>query len=107
MTLFDIKNLINQSFIANLGCIIKDVFNIFIATTVHNFAMLLKNVETGSVIVMDNATFHRKKELEMLAKQSSCKILFLPPYSPDLNPIEQFCSKKIIGSFAHSVQKHR
>ena len=54
--------------------------------------MLLKNVETGSVIVMDNATFHRKKELEMLAKQASCEILFLPPYSPDLNPIEQFWS---------------
>ena len=54
--------------------------------------MLLKNVETGSVIVMDNAAFHREKQLEMLEKQSSCKILFLPPYSPDLNPIEQFWS---------------
>lgn len=54
--------------------------------------MLLKNVEKGSVIVLDNAAFHRKKELEMLAKQASCEILFLPPYSPDLNPIEQFWS---------------
>ena len=54
--------------------------------------MLLKNVEKGDVIVMDNATFHRKKELEMLVTQASCEILFLPPYSPDLNPIEQFWS---------------
>jgi transposase len=54
--------------------------------------MLLKDAKKGSVIVMDNAAFHRKKELETLAKQASCEILFLPPYSPDLNPIEYFWS---------------
>ncbi|MDR1390856.1 MAG: transposase [Holosporales bacterium] len=41
---------------------------------------------------MDNTKFHRKKELETLAKEAECSILFLPAYSPDLNPIEQFWS---------------
>jgi len=49
---------------------------------------LLKEAKPGSVIVLDNATFHRKKALRKLAEQVGCSVLFLPPYSPDLNPIE-------------------
>jgi transposase len=37
---------------------------------------------------MDNAKFHRKKELSKLAR-GKVRILFLPPYSPDYNPIEK------------------
>ena len=54
--------------------------------------MFLKIIKKRSVIVMDNAAFHRKNELESIAKQACCKILFLPPYSPDLNPIKYFWS---------------
>jgi len=50
---------------------------------------LLKEAKPGSVIVLDNATFHRKKTLRKLAEQAGCSVLFLPPYSPDLNPIEK------------------
>ena len=50
---------------------------------------LLNEVESGSVIILDNATFHRKSVLANLAWQKNCKVLFLPPYSPDLNPIEK------------------
>ena len=50
---------------------------------------LLKEAKAGSVIVLDNATFHRKSVLPDLAERYNCKILFLPPYSPDLNPIEK------------------
>ena len=50
---------------------------------------LLKAVKPGSVIVLDNATFHRKTVLPGLAQQYGCSVLFLPPYSPDLNPIEK------------------
>ena len=39
---------------------------------------------------MDNATFHKSKESLELVEKAGCKILFLPPYSPDLNPIEIF-----------------
>lgn len=41
---------------------------------------------------MDNATFHRKAKLRELAINAECEVLFLPPYSPDLNPIEKFWS---------------
>jgi len=49
---------------------------------------LLKEAKPGSVIVLDNATFHRKKTLKKLAELAGCSVLFLPTYSPDLNPIE-------------------
>ena len=50
---------------------------------------LLKEIEPGSVIVLDNATFHKKSVLPQLALEKNCEVLFLPPYSPDLNPIEK------------------
>jgi len=50
---------------------------------------LLKEITRGSVIVLDNATFHKKSILPNLARQYGCSVLFLPPYSPDLNPIEK------------------
>ena len=51
---------------------------------------LLKTVPKGSFLVMDNTRFHRKKRLEDLAREAECIVLFLPAYSPDLNPIEKF-----------------
>jgi isftu1 transposase len=50
---------------------------------------LLKEVKAGSTIVLDNATFHKKTILTSLAKSYYCEVLFLPPYSPDFNPIEK------------------
>ena len=50
---------------------------------------LLKEIEENSVIVLDNATFHKKSILLALAKQHNCEVIFLPPYSPNLNPIEK------------------
>ena len=46
--------------------------------------------EKGTVIVMDNASFHSKKRLLFAAQNAGCRLLFLPPYSPELNPIEHF-----------------
>ena len=51
---------------------------------------LLKSIPKYSVIIMDNAAFHRKSKLRVLVEQADCEVLFLPPYSPDLNPIEMF-----------------
>lgn len=52
--------------------------------------LLLKEVLDKSVIVMDNDAFHCRETLNALATKAGCSILFLPPYSPDLNPIEHF-----------------
>lgn len=50
---------------------------------------LLKEIGDSKVIVLDNATFHKKSVLPNLSKRYGCEVLFLPPYSPDLNPIEK------------------
>jgi len=39
---------------------------------------------------MDNAAFHRKSKLHELAQNVGCTVIFLPPYSPDLNKIENY-----------------
>jgi transposase len=38
---------------------------------------------------MDNASFQRKKVLRRFGEAAGCRIIFFPPYSPDLNPIEK------------------
>lgn len=55
---------------------------------------LLQQIETGFYIIMDNASFHKKQNLINMAEQYGCKILFLPPYSPKLNPIENYWAIK-------------
>jgi len=50
---------------------------------------LLKEIGRGKYIVLDNATFHRKARLREIAQSKKCKLIFPPPYSPDLNPIEK------------------
>lgn len=50
---------------------------------------LLKKVESGCVIIMDRASFHRKKQLEEICMKGEVKLLLLPAYSPDFNPIEK------------------
>lgn len=46
-------------------------------------------LKPGQVIILDNASFHKSLELEEMAKDVGCYLVFLPPYSPDLNPIEK------------------
>jgi transposase len=55
--------------------------------------MFLKVVPKGSFCILDNAAFHRKSRLYALAKKVGCNVLFLPPYSPDLNPIEKYWAR--------------
>ncbi len=54
---------------------------------------LLPQVTQGQVIVMDNAPFHNSRKIRELIEQAGCKLLFLPTYSPDLNPIEHWWHK--------------
>ena len=51
---------------------------------------LCPSLAKGSTIVMDNASFHRKEKVERIALSFGHKVIFLPPYSPELNPIEHY-----------------
>jgi len=51
---------------------------------------LIKELVPGQFVVMDNASFHKSQKTKELIESVGCKVIFLPPYSPDLNPIEKF-----------------
>ena len=51
---------------------------------------LIKELKSGQFVVMDNASFHKSQKTKELIESVGCKVIFLPPYSPDLNPIEKF-----------------
>lgn len=53
---------------------------------------LVPQLKPGQLVILDNATFHKSQIAKKLIEKVGCKILFLPPYSPDLNPIEKFWS---------------
>ena len=78
-------------------------------TTLFNFWLanfLLPALTPGHTLVMDNATFHKSEETRQLINNAGCQLLFLPPYSPDLNPIEKCWAnikakiKKVIAQFS-------
>ena len=58
---------------------------------------LLPTLNKPPVIIMDNARFHRMSKLELLCEEFGHKLLPLPPYSPEYNPIEK--------TWAH-IKKH-
>jgi isftu1 transposase len=68
--------------------------------------MLILNLIPGQVLILDNASFHKSAESQKLVEAAGCKILFLPPYSPDLNPIEKYWAnmKKKVREFLKEVQ---
>jgi transposase len=67
--------------------------------------ILIPTLSTGQVVIMDNATFHKSQKTKELIENAGCTLKFLPPYSPDLNPIETFWAnfkatlRKIINQF--------
>lgn len=60
-----------------------DLFNTWIEK------VLIPNLKPGQVLILDNASFHRSEKSKKLVEGVGCRLLFLPPYSPDLNPIEK------------------
>ena len=51
--------------------------------------ILAPMLKEGQYIVMDNLPAHKGKKVRELVKARGCRLLFLPPHSPDLNPIEE------------------
>jgi transposase len=54
--------------------------------------VLIPKLKKGMVLVMDRASYHFGFELEQLVCSAGCRILYLPAYSPDFNPIEKLWS---------------
>jgi transposase len=55
--------------------------------------VLIPNLQSGQVVVMDNLSTHKGERVRELIEGRGCELLYLPPYSPDFNPIEQAFSK--------------
>ncbi len=84
------------------------IFETFIET------QLLPTLSTKNIVIMDNVKFHGSEKVKSLIESVGARILFLPPYSPDLNPIEPMWSKlknvlcseepRTLGEFQKSIK---
>ncbi len=84
------------------GSTTKEVFEAYVE---HFLATMLRE---GQVVVMDNLSAHKGERVRKLIEERGCELLFLPPYSPDLNPIEEAFSKvkrllRVIGARTKEV----
>ncbi len=64
--------------------------------------VLLPTLRPGDIVVLDNLSAHKDKEALALIAAAGAEVWFLPPYSPDFNPIEKMWSK--IKAFLRSVK---
>ena len=69
------------------GAVNSDVFEAFVQQ------VLCPQLRSGDVVVLDNLSSHKRKRTRELIESAGAQLLFLPPYSPDLNPIEMVFSK--------------
>jgi len=61
------------------GACNRTVFEMWLETS------LVPTLVTGQVVVMENATFHKGGRIQELIQSAGCRLLYLPPYSPDFN----------------------
>ena len=78
-------------------------------TTADKFLTYLKEtliptLRPGDVVVMDNLRTHHIQAVGELLLAAGADVLYLPPYSPDLNPIEKLCSK--VKAILRKLQLH-
>jgi transposase len=69
------------------GATTREVFEAYLER------VLAPTLVPGQVVVMDNLSAHKGERVRELIEQRGCELLYLPPYSPDFNPIEQAFSK--------------
>lgn len=55
--------------------------------------VLCPHLRPGQVVIMDNLSAHKVEGVRVLIEATGARLMYLPPYSPDLNPIEQAWSK--------------
>lgn len=63
---------------------------------------LCKELRAGQVVIMDNASFHKSPRIKELIENVGCRLIYLPPYSPDLNPIEH-----VWANLKALIRKHK
>lgn len=69
------------------GAVNGDVFEAFVEQ------VLVPELRSGDVVIMDNLSSHKRVRVRELIESVGARLVFLPPYSPDLNPIELIFSK--------------
>lgn len=69
------------------GAVNADVFESFIEQ------VLVPTLRPGDVVIMDNLSSHKRQRTRTLIEAAGAELVYLPPYSPDLNPIEMVFSK--------------
>ncbi len=69
------------------GPIDGDIFYMYISK------ILCPSLHEGDVVIMDNLSCHKSERIEQAINERKAELLFLPPYSPDFNPIEKMWSK--------------
>ncbi len=69
------------------GAVNGDVFHAFVEQ------VLVPELRPGDVVVMDNLSSHKRARTRALIEGAGARLEFLPPYSPDLNPIEMVFAK--------------
>ena len=73
--------------------IVPMVFNGSCDTTIFETwveQFLIKELKPDQVLIMDDASFHKSEKARGLIESAGCRVIFLPSYSPDLDPIEKF-----------------
>ena len=78
------------------GATDTEVFRVYVRQ------VLCPTLRPGDVVIMDNLSPHKSVETLSLIEQLGAEVLFLPAYSPDLNPIEKMWSK--LKEFLRSAQ---
>ena len=70
-----------------------ETFSRFVLSNLLPHLQPFNGTNPHSVVVMDNCSIHHVQEVEEIFDEAGVLLLFLPPYSPDLNPIELAFSK--------------
>ena len=84
----------------------REVFFDFARSCLMPYMMVFDGINPRSVAILDNLSVHHVQEVLDLFHQAGILILFLPPYSPDLNPIEEAFSyvKSYLRKHTHLLQ---
>jgi len=78
--------------------------DVFLAWVKH---VLLPQLPPAAVILLDNATFHKRADIQKALRHAGHTLEYLPPYSPDLNPIEhKWAQAKAIRKQTHCAVDH-